>query len=120
MRVQIRFVSVYIIIILAGCTNNSSIRPSISVTAEPESHVDIAQCEGELNALENIAPDKYKELSQRFAYMMRGASGYSKIRGDIYVGTKEAIDALYQFSTAKICAEIRSETLDSLSQQTGV
>lgn len=111
--------------LLTGCEVKknyavSSVEPVKQEDVSSDEKEDLAHCEQELNVLKDIDNEKYINLNAKFERMIKGAAGYSRVRGGLNQSTQGAIDALYHYSATKVCTEIRAETLDALSSKPGV
>lgn len=111
--------------IITGCEvkkNPAGTPKQTSVKLENPStgNEDLVSCEKELDALKDLDNVKYTALSGKFQQMMKGAAGYSRVRSGVNLSTQDAIDALYRYSSTKLCTEIRAETLEALSSKPGV
>jgi hypothetical protein len=105
-------------LLTAGCESG---RNSASHSlAQNSNENDIARCEKELQALKTFNSQKYAELDGKFEQVMNGAASYAGVRGIVDPATQHAVDALYQFRSAKVCAEIHAKMLESLVAQSGV
>jgi hypothetical protein len=113
------------LIFTTGCEVKKNTTNSVSQVSVKESNTssgkeDLIYCEKELHVLKDIDNEKYIALSGKFQQMMKGAAGYSKVRSGVNQSTQDAIDALYRYSSTKICTEIRAETLEALASKPGV
>lgn len=73
-----------------------------------------------MHALKGINGHKHTELDSKFEKVMRGAASYASVRPVVDPSTQTAVDALYQFHSAKVCADILAMMLESLAAQPGV
>ncbi|MCZ4677302.1 hypothetical protein O4O00_23500, partial [Citrobacter sedlakii] len=71
----------------------------------------------ELKALKRLDNRQYTRRRAQFDRLMRGASVYAGVRGDVAEETREAVDAMYRYRTGKLCAEISQDVLEALSRQ---
>lgn len=97
--------------------SNSGVQVSVKENKTAVGNDDLVYCEKELNVLKDIDNNKYIALNGKFQQMMKGAAGYSRVRNGVNESTQDAIDALYRYSTTKLCTEIRAETLEALSSK---
>ncbi|EFM0752309.1 hypothetical protein HIX98_004499 [Salmonella enterica subsp. enterica serovar Bredeney] len=74
-------------------------------------------CSRELKALKRLDNRQYTRRRAQFDRLMRGASVYAGVRGDVAEETREAVDAMYRYRTGKLCAEISQDVLEALSRQ---
>lgn len=113
------------LIFTTGCevkkkNSNSVAQVTVKENNTSSGNEDLIYCEKELHVLKDIDNEKYIALSGKFQQMMKGAAGYSKVRNGVNQSTQDAIDALYRYSSTKLCTEIRAETLEALSSKPGV
>jgi len=119
--------------VLAGCAQHRPVTGT--VTAEPkyvappterevvaQTSTDpetrrLQQCQQELEALKTIAPATYTVQKREFDRIMAGAAQYAGIRQDVNGDTQGAVDALYHYKAARLCATIGQSVLDSLSDR---
>jgi PBP1b-binding outer membrane lipoprotein LpoB len=107
-----------LIILMTGCAPKS--KPYSAIAAEPQqSAVSLAECEKELQGLKEIDSVKSAELTTKFERMMAGSASYANVRNVVNPGTQNTIDSLYNFQSAKVCAEIRSAMMESLVDKSG-
>jgi len=118
LRCGLLFLSVAIVVI-PGCASQSP-APVSALPVSDISGADIARCEKELMALKALSNSNQTELDGKFEHVMSGAASYANVRNVVDPETQRAVDALYHFRSAKVCAEIRSRMLESLVAQSGV
>lgn len=111
-----------VVLLLALLTTacESGNKHALSLSPSSSNSADIARCEQELQALKKINSTKYAELNGKFEQVMSGAVGYANVRGIVDPATQNAVDALYHFRSANLCAEIRTRMLEGLVSQSGV
>lgn len=63
-------------------------------------------CQRELAALAKISSSAYAAKKAAFETLLRNASTYSAVRGDINAQTRDTLDALYKYKTQKLCNDI--------------
>lgn len=110
---------------ITGCelkkNTTDTLKPIIVKQENPSmNNDDLVSCEKELDALKDLDSEKYKSLSGKFIQMMKGAAGYSRVRSSVNQSTQGAIDALYHYSSIKLCTEIMADTLEALASKPGV
>lgn len=120
-------------LLLAGCASKSSppppkVQPSISspVAIEPPIQPQpvieqsaakpnrLGLCQSELASLKTVNPKAYAARKAYFDSLVRNASVYSAVRGDVNTSTKDTLDALYKYKTNQVCAEIQRDVLNGL------
>ena len=77
----------------------------------------LQQCQQELEALKTISPAAYAQQKREFDRIMSGAAQYAGIRQDVNNETQGAVDALYRYKAARVCATISQSVLNALSQR---
>lgn len=77
----------------------------------------LKRCEGELKALKAVSPDDYRRQTILFAKLMTSASQYANVRAQTDQQTAAAVDALYQYRTSRLCADISWRLLTALSNR---
>ncbi|WP_227136389.1 hypothetical protein [Kosakonia radicincitans] len=75
------------------------------------------RCSKELEALKQINPVEYQRRKVAFIQLMAAASQYAGVRNDVNAGTQGTIDSLYQYRSARICADISQALLTELSDR---
>lgn len=73
-------------------------------------------CRRELDALKNVDINIYNKRKSEFDKLMSDAVIYNGVRGNVRNYTQGAVDALYRFRSDKLCADISSDMLNSLSK----
>lgn len=118
-------------LLIAGCStkpnvkNNAPIRkqPVQTVSQQPVTAIEppptkekdpINYCRQALQSLKQINSNKALKYNDAFNNLVGAASQYNSVRTSISQSTRQAVDAMYQFKTAKLCADIDKELLDSL------
>ncbi|OMQ20485.1 hypothetical protein BMI79_18280 [Serratia oryzae] len=71
-------------------------------------------CQSELASLQSVNPKAYAAKKAYFDSLVRNASVYSAVRGDVNTQTKDTLDALYKYKTNQVCAEIERDVLNGL------
>ncbi|AJW28987.1 hypothetical protein Z042_25760 [Chania multitudinisentens RB-25] len=71
-------------------------------------------CQSELASLKMVNPKAYAARKAYFDNLVRNASVYSAVRGDVNSSTKDTLDALYKYKTNQVCAEIERDVLNGL------
>ncbi|MFZ4832292.1 hypothetical protein [Rouxiella sp. Mn2063] len=89
---------------------------TVQTSTDPETRR-LQQCQQELEALKTIAPATYTVQKHEFDRIMSGAAQYAGIRQDVNGDTQGAVDALYHYKAARLCATIGQAVLDSLSNR---
>lgn len=74
----------------------------------------IALCQSELASLQKINPAVYAAKKASFDNLVRNASVYTSVRGDINIQTKDTLDALYKYKTNQMCGDIERAVMDGL------
>ncbi|MGP2504322.1 hypothetical protein ACTUSN_23545 [Pantoea ananatis] len=77
----------------------------------------LKRCESELQALKVVSPDDYHRQTILFAKLMTTASQYANVRSQADPLTVAAVDALYQYRTSRVCADISWRLLNALSDK---
>ncbi len=71
-------------------------------------------CQSELASLKTVSPKTYAVRKAYFDNLVRTASVYTSVRGDVNALTKDTLDALYKYKTNQLCAEIERDVLNGL------
>ncbi|WP_058913419.1 hypothetical protein [Entomohabitans teleogrylli] len=71
-------------------------------------------CQSELATLQKVSPKTYAAKKAQFENLLRTASLYTTVRGDINGSTKETLDALYKYKTNQICSSIANAVMEGL------
>ncbi|VEW03685.1 hypothetical protein [Escherichia coli] len=112
-------------VMLCGCENQTTAMPlqkktEIKQTGRSGDHLDnlekMERCRRELDALKKIDSEVYNKRKAEFDKLVSGASLYNGVRGDVGNYTQSAVDALYQFRSDKLCADIASDVLLGLTK----
>ncbi|MBB1585003.1 hypothetical protein [Serratia sp. OS31] len=74
----------------------------------------IDQCRKALDSLRVISPATYRQKKAYFDSLVTSVSQYSSVRGEVGVGTRDTVDALYKFKTGQVCAEIEHQVMNAL------
>ncbi|HID4132802.1 TPA: hypothetical protein ACXE8V_003166 [Pluralibacter gergoviae] len=74
----------------------------------------IGLCQSELASLQKINPAVYAAKKASFDNLVRNASVYTSVRGDINAQTKDTLDALYKYKTNQMCGEIQRAVMEGL------
>ncbi|WP_431225204.1 hypothetical protein ACQ86O_10725 [Serratia sp. L9] len=119
-------------LLLVGCESKNAVtslvtQPAVSapVTAEtppepvPEPQPAVKEsrmglCQSELASLKTISPKAYDVRKAYFDNLVKTASVYSAVRGEVNAQTKDTLDALYKYKTNQVCAEIERDVLNGL------
>lgn len=88
---------------------------SVSSGRQDSEALRLQQCKKELDVLKTISPKLYAQQKQEFDRIMSGAAQYAGLRQDVNSETQGAVDALYRYKAARVCATISQSVLDSLS-----
>ncbi len=75
------------------------------------------QCQGELEAMRNIDPEKYQKFKREFDTLMSGAAQYAGMRPRINTDTQQTVDALYRYRTNRLCADISTTMMTGLADR---
>ena len=89
-----------------------ALRLSGSVTSDDRDRVSL--CKRELNSLQKINPAIYSAKKASFDGLVRNASIYTSVRGDVDVQTKSTMDALYKYKTNQVCDQIKRAVMTGL------
>lgn len=109
-------------LLLAGCANESpvtsfvtpSAEPVVALAPPPPKPTRMSQCQSELASLQTISPRAYAARKASFDSLVKNASVYSAVRGEVNSSTKDTLDALYKYKTNQVCAEIGRDVLNGL------
>lgn len=74
----------------------------------------VQTCMRELISLSKVNPQVYSEKKQVFDGLMKNATVYSTVRGNISDSTRDMMDALYKYKTQKICDDIEHSVQQAL------
>ncbi|MGX8939552.1 hypothetical protein ACWWJF_01525 (plasmid) [Symbiopectobacterium sp. Eva_TO] len=121
-------------VLLGGCAQTIAPQRAASVNTEklPASATGVVnetqtfqsamlnRCSKELEALKQINPEEYHRRKAAFTRLMTVASQYASVRNDVNAGTQGAVDSLYQYRSAIMCADISHTLLTALSDKGGV
>lgn len=77
----------------------------------------LKRCESELQALKVVSPEDFHRQTILFAKLMTTASQYGNVRSQADPLTVAAVDALYQYRTSRVCADISWRLLNALSDK---
>lgn len=110
---------VCLILLLTNCTNKVNKYSAITNEKSHASTTDIKECERELTALREIDNESYLILELEFEKMMSGSANYANVRSTINTDTKDTIDSLYHYQSAKVCNDIRVAMLNGLIEKSG-
>lgn len=91
-----------------------SAMPAQQSTTSQASDNDVNACRRALDSLQKINPTRGNKLRSEFDALVGAASQYGSVRSQVGGSIKETVDAMYQFKTMKICADIEKELMDSL------
>ena len=92
--------------------NAPALQLSGSATSDDRDRVSL--CKRELNSLQKINPAVYSAKKASFDGLVRNASIYTSVRGDVDVQTKSTMDALYKYKTNQICDQIKRAVMTGL------
>lgn len=110
-------------LLLAGCANESPVTSLVTPPAEPvvvaappppPEPTRMSRCQSELASLQTISPQAYAARKASFDSLVKNASVYSAVRGEVNSSTKDTLDALYKYKTNQVCAEIGRDVLNGL------
>ncbi|MDS4039445.1 hypothetical protein RKI04_24770 [Citrobacter amalonaticus] len=76
---------------------------------------ELQTCQKELSLLENTEAEKYKVLKAKYDKLMSDISGYAAVRSDVSSQLQRNMDALWEFRTYRLCAEIKLSLLQGLA-----
>ncbi|QGH60609.1 hypothetical protein [Serratia proteamaculans] len=88
--------------------------PAIEVREAPQETGAMAQCQHELTALQQVAPDAGQRLKGQFDQLLRSAALYNQVRTSVNGDTRGTVDALFTFKSGEVCAQIRQALVDKL------
>ncbi|RDK91079.1 hypothetical protein C8D90_105367 [Enterobacillus tribolii] len=88
--------------------------PMPEPVSSPAERGRIGLCQSELASLQKISPKTYAAKKASFDNLIRSASVYTAVRGDINAQTKDTMDALYKYKTNQMCSEIERAVMDGL------
>ncbi|WP_127353656.1 hypothetical protein [Enterobacter bugandensis] len=74
----------------------------------------VQTCMRELISLSKVNPQAYSEKKRVFDGLMKNATVYSTVRGNISDSTRDMMDALYKYKTQKICDDIEHSVQQAL------
>ncbi|HHI2554931.1 permease [Klebsiella aerogenes] len=74
-------------------------------------------CRKALDSLQTIDPTQAAPLKREFQGLVTTATQYGGVRDQVGETTRQTIDAMYQFRTLRLCAEINQSLMDSLVKQ---
>ncbi|HHQ6723810.1 TPA: hypothetical protein ACSTNG_003624 [Serratia fonticola] len=77
----------------------------------------LQQCQKQLEALQALQPQQFKQYQQAFGRLMNGAAQYSGLRTQVTSVTQDTVDALYRYSVNKLCAQIDQAVLLGLTER---
>ena len=111
-------------VLLAGCSQTAP-KPAVNTSAvvsaspgpAPVKVNSIEQCRNALNSLQTVNPQQWQMHQSAFNSLVKSASQYGSVRNGVSNGTKETVDAMYQFRTNKICADIEKDLMDGLIER---
>lgn len=89
------------------------------VTPEAAEKDALTQCRRALTALRVVSPGDYARRQGEFNRLLRGASVYTRVRGDVDREITDTMDALYRFRTRELCGRIRHDVSEGLVRQAG-
>lgn len=101
-------------------TPAASLTPESETVAQPEpvagdtsgaGVVRMQNCQKELEALSGLDSTKYGHYRAAFDAIMSSAAAYFGVRSQVRNDTQNAIDALYDYKTRRVCAEIHQTLL---------
>lgn len=110
-------------LLLVGCANESPVTSLVTPAVEPvvvaappppPKPTRMSQCQSELASLQTINPRAYAARKASFDSLVKNASVYSAVRGEVNSSTKDTLDALYKYKTNQVCAEIGRDVLNGL------
>ncbi|TQI81981.1 hypothetical protein FHU10_3066 [Serratia fonticola] len=120
-------------LLLAGCESKNTVTSLVSPPAEsvpqavetppPEAVVEpqpevkenrMGLCQSELASLKTVNPRAYAVRKAYFDNLVKTASVYTAVRGEVNSLTKDTLDALYKYKTNQVCAEIERDVLNGL------
>ncbi|EBP1800598.1 hypothetical protein AVB85_22700 [Salmonella enterica subsp. enterica serovar Vitkin] len=93
------------------------IKPAVTTPDATPATTGTEACDRELKALKKLDARRYAQRRAQFDRLMSGAAVYVGIRTDVAGGTRQAVDAMYQFRTGKLCADISRDVMDALARQ---
>jgi hypothetical protein len=119
-------VLLFLTVFLGGCEDTATVKPvqtnavkvaGFSASGDKMNEVErMERCRRELNSLKRLDSAVYNKRKSEFDKLMSGASLYNGVRDDVGDYTQGAVDALYRFRAAKLCADISRDVLDGLSR----
>ncbi len=119
-------VVLFLTVFLGGCESTETVKPAqknavkvtdFSVSGDEMNEVErMERCRRELESLKRVDATVYNKRKAEFDKLMSGASLYNGVRNDVGNYTQGAVDALYRFRSAKLCADISCDVLDGLSR----
>ncbi|WP_455426960.1 permease [Dryocola sp. LX212] len=74
----------------------------------------INYCRKALDSLKQINAKQAYKYNTSFNSLVSAASQYNSVRDQVATSTRQAVDSMYQFKAAKLCADIDKELMDSL------
>lgn len=119
-------------LLLAGCASKNTVTSLVSPQVEsvpqtvetpPEAVVEpqpevkenrMGLCQKELASLKTVNPRAYAVRKAYFDNLVKTASVYTAVRGEVNSLTKDTLDALYKYKTNQVCAEIERDVLNGL------
>lgn len=119
-------------LLLVGCESKNAVtslvtQPAVSAPATVETPPEpvpapqpevkesrMGLCQSELASLKTISPKAYEARKAYFDNLVKTASVYSAVRGEVNAQTKDTLDALYKYKTNQVCAEIERDVLNGL------
>lgn len=118
-------VSVIVVtLLLAGCqkTPNTVKKTTTEPQAQGPTQAELEaarlqQCQQQLDALQALQPQQFKQYQQAFSRLMNGAAQYSGLRTQVTTVTQDTVDALYRYSVNKLCAQIDQAVLLGLTER---
>ncbi len=93
--------------------------PGETVGGEEQQTDPVASCRQALTSLNRINAARGIPLKRQFDGLVNAASEYSAIRAETAGDIRQTVDAMYEFKTARLCADIRKALLDSLVERGG-
>lgn len=84
------------------------------VQAKNTEQAKIDYCRRALDSLKQVNPKQAQKYNTSFNSLVSAASQYNSVRDQVAVSTRQAVDSMYQFKAAKLCADIDKELMDSL------
>lgn len=78
---------------------------------------ELEDCRSGLSSLSLISRSSWIKRRAQFDALLRNASVYARVRGDVDTQTRDTLDPLYQYRTRQLCLRIQQDVTEGLMRR---